>query len=57
VRTKTAVAGGVLAATVLHVFTGRLSASPLAVVTSRTFAILVFLGTLAICCLGVQAAS
>jgi hypothetical protein len=57
VRTKTAVAGGVLAATVLHVFTGRLSASPLAVVTSRTFALLVFLGTLAIFWLGVQAAS
>jgi len=57
VRVKTAVAVAVLAATVLHVLTGRRTASRLAVVTSRTLALLVFAGTLAIFWLGVQAAA
>ncbi len=57
VRIKTVLAAAVLVATVLHVLTGRLTASALAMVTSRTLALLVFLGTLAIFWLGVQAAS
>jgi uncharacterized membrane protein len=56
-RTKTVLAGAVLAAAVLHVVTGRLTASRLAVVTSRTLALLVFAGTLAIFWLGVQLAT
>lgn len=57
VRIKTVLAGAVVAATVLHVLTGRYSDSRLAVVTSRTLALLVLLGTLAIFWLGVQAGS
>jgi hypothetical protein len=56
VRLKTALAGAVLVATLLHVATGRLTASRLAAVTSRGLALLVFAGTLAIFWLGVQAA-
>lgn len=56
IRIKTVVAAMVLAATVLHVLTGRLTTSRLAVVTSRTLALAVFGGTLAIFWLGVQAA-
>ena len=57
VRIKTVLAGIVLAASALHVVTGRLTASRLAVVTSRTLALLVVLATLVIFWLGVQAAS
>jgi len=57
VRIKTVLAGLVLVATALHVVTGRLTASRLAVVTSRTLALLVVLATLAIFWLGVQAAA
>lgn len=57
VRAKTVLAGAVLAATALHVVTGRLTASRAAVLTSRTLALLVFLGTLAVFWLGVQAAA
>lgn len=57
VRVKTAVAGGVLAAAVLHVLTGRLTGSRVAVVTSRSLALLVLGGTLAVFWLGVQAAT
>lgn len=55
VRAKTAVAGGVLTATVLHVLTGRLTTSRAAVLTSRALAVLVFGGTLWIFWLGVAA--
>lgn len=57
VRAKAFLGGALLVATVLHVVTGRLATSRLATVTSRTLALLVFLGTLAIFWLGVQAAS
>jgi len=57
VRIKTGVGVGLLAAAGVHVATGRLTASPLALATSRTLALLVFLGTLAMFWLGVQAAS
>ncbi|HYW24912.1 MAG TPA: hypothetical protein VE953_12160 [Terriglobales bacterium] len=56
VRIKTALAGAVLAATVAHVLTGRHTDSRLAALTSRTLALLVFVGTLAIFWLGVEAA-
>jgi hypothetical protein len=42
---------------VLHVLTGRVTASRLAVVTSRTLALAVFGGTLLISWLGVRAAA
>lgn len=54
VRTKTALASAILAATALHVVTGRLPTSRAAVVSSRTLALLVFAGTLLIFWLGVQ---
>jgi hypothetical protein len=57
VRLKAVLGGALLAATVLHVITGRLTSSSLATVLSRTLALLVFLGTLAIFWLGVQMAS
>jgi hypothetical protein len=57
VRIKTVLGATLLAATVLHVVTGRMTASRLATVTSRTLALLVFVGTLAIFWLGVQAAT
>jgi hypothetical protein len=57
VRIKTVLAGALVAATVLHVLTGRLTTSRLAVVTSRMLALLVFGGTLAIFWLGVQASA
>lgn len=56
VRIKTALAGALLVATLLHVVTGRLTASRSATVTSRALALLVLAGTLAIFWLGVQAA-
>lgn len=56
VRVKTAVAAAMLAAAVLHVLTGRVMTSRLAMVTSRAFALAVLAGTLAIFWLGVQAA-
>jgi len=56
VRVKTAVAAAVLAATMLHVVTGRLTTSRLAVAASRTLALAIFCGTLAIFWLGVEAA-
>jgi hypothetical protein len=56
IRVKTAVAASVVVATVLHVVTGRLTTARLAVMTSRTLALAVFAGTLAIFWLGVQAA-
>src|SRR5215470_17890334 len=56
VRIKTAVAGALLAATALHVVTGRVPASRLAVATSRALAVLIFGGTLVIFWLGVEAA-
>ena len=57
VRVKTILGTAILAATAVHVVTGRLTASRVAIVTSRTLALLVLLGTLAIYWLGVQAAS
>jgi hypothetical protein len=57
VRIKTGLGGALLAAAGLHVVTGRFTTSPLALATSRTLALLVFVGTLAIFWLGVQAAS
>jgi uncharacterized membrane protein len=57
VRLKTALAAGVLAATVLHVLTGRLTTSRPAVLVSRTLALLVLAGTLAIFWLGAQLAA
>ena len=56
VRIKTAVAGALLAATALHVVTGRIPASPLAAATSRALAVLIFGGTLVIFWLGVETA-
>lgn len=56
VRIKTAIAGAVLAATALHVVTGRMPTSRLAVATSRALAVLIFGGTLVIFWLGVEAA-
>ena len=56
VRLKAVLGAALLAATVLHVLTGRLTTSRLAIVTSRTLALLVFLGTLAVFWLGVQVA-
>ena len=57
VRVKTILGAAILVATAVHVVTGRLTASRAAIMTSRTLAPLVFLGTLAIYWLGVQAAS
>jgi hypothetical protein len=57
VRAKTVLGAAILAAAAVHVVTGRLTASRLAIVTSRTLALLIFLGTLAIFWLGVEAAS
>jgi uncharacterized membrane protein len=57
VRDKTVLGAAILAAAAVHVVTGRLTTSRLAIVTSRTLALLVFLGTLAIFWLGVEAAS
>lgn len=57
VRAKTVLAGAVLAAAVAHVLTGRLTTSRVALLTSRTLALLVFVGTLVIFWLGVQAAT
>ena len=57
VRDKAVLGAAVLAAAAVHVVTGRLTASRVAIVTSRTLALLVFLGTLAIFWLGVEAAS
>jgi hypothetical protein len=57
VRVNTIGAGIVLAATILHVLTGRRTTSRLAVATSRTLALLVLAGTLVIFWLGVEAAS
>lgn len=57
VRAKTGLGAAILAAVALHVVTGRLTTSPPAIVTSRALALAVFLGTLAIFWLGVQAAS
>jgi hypothetical protein len=57
VRDKAVLGAAILAATAVHVVTGRLTTSRLAIVTSRTLALLVFLGTLAIFWLGVEAAS
>jgi hypothetical protein len=54
VRTKAALGVALLAATLLHVLAGRLTTSRLAIVASRTLALLVFLGTLAAFWLGVQ---
>lgn len=54
VQIKTAVAVAVLAGTALHVLTGRRTTSRLAVMTSRTLALLVVAGTLAIFWFGVQ---
>jgi hypothetical protein len=53
---KTALAGGLLAATALHVLTGRLTGSRSAVLTSRVLALLVFAGTLAVFWMGVEVA-
>lgn len=55
IRIKTVLAAALLAATALHVVTGRRTASRLSVMTSRTLALLVFVGTLTIFWLGVQA--
>lgn len=57
IRLKTVLGAALLAATALHVATGRLTSSRLAVVTSRTLALAVFGGTLLIFWLGVQAAA
>lgn len=57
VRVKTFLGVAILAASALHVVTGRLTTSPPAIVTSRALALAVFVGTLAIFWLGVQAAS
>jgi uncharacterized membrane protein len=57
VRAKTVLGAAILAAAAVHVVTGRLTTSRVAIVTSRTLALLVFLGTLAIFWLGVEAAS
>lgn len=57
VRAKTVLAAAVLVATALHVALGRMTASRAAVSTSRALALLVFVGTLAIFWLGVQAAT
>lgn len=57
VRVKTAVAGGILAATVAHVLTGRFPTSRTAVMTSRTLALLIFGGTLLVFWLGVEASA
>jgi hypothetical protein len=57
VRDKAVLGAAILLAAVAHVVTGRLTTSRVAIVTSRTLALLVFLGTLAIYWLGVQAAS
>ena len=57
VRDKAVLGAAILAAAAVHVVTGRLTASRVAIVTSRTLALLVFLGTLAIFWLGVEAAS
>lgn len=53
-RTKAVLAGAILAATALHVVTGRLTTSRAAVVTSRTLALLVLAGTVLVFWLGVQ---
>ena len=57
VRAKAILGAAVLVATVLHVVTGRRTQSRGAVMASRTLALLVFLGSLALFTLGVQAAS
>jgi putative copper resistance protein D len=57
IRIKAVLGAALVAATLLHVLTGRLTASRLAVVASRTLALLVFLGTLAVFWLGVQVAA
>src|SRR5215469_3263944 len=57
VRVKTALGGALVAATALHVVTGRLTAWRPAVMASRALALLVFGGTLAAFWLGVQIAS
>jgi hypothetical protein len=54
---KTGLAVALLAATALHVATGRLRESRLAVTVSRALAVLVFAGTLVIFWLGVRVAA